>query len=41
MKFDQLTNYCMKNIFKKNHAENEEVRLVPGFFLFFKRLYVR
>ena len=32
MKFGQLTEYK-----KRNHAENETVRLVPDVFLFFKK----
>ena len=37
MKFYRLIEYSKKNIFIKNHAENEARRLVPGFFLFFKK----
>ena len=32
MKFGQLTEYN-----KRNHSENETVRLVPDVFLFFKK----
>ena len=38
MKFGQLIEYNKRNIvFFKNRAENEERRLVPGLFLFFKK----
>ena len=36
MKFGQLIEYNKRNIFFKNHAENEARRLVPDLFLFFK-----
>ena len=36
MKFIQLIKYSMRNIFFKNHGENEVGRLVPGLFLFIK-----
>ena len=40
MKFCQLIKYNIKNIYYKNHAEDEAGRLVPGLFLFFgKALY--
>ena len=35
MKVGQLIEYIKRNIFIKNHAGNEEVRLVPQPFLFF------
>ena len=34
MEFDQLIEYNKKNIFFKNHAENEAGRLVPDLLLF-------
>ena len=37
MKFYQLMKYNKKNIFIKDHAENEAGRLVTGFVLFFKK----
>ena len=41
MKFGQLREYNMRNVFFKNHAENEAGRLLPDlfffFFLFFKK----
>ena len=37
MKFDQLIEYDAKNVFFKNHAENEAGKLVPDLFLFFKK----
>ena len=36
MKFGQLIEY-VRNIFFKNHAENEAGRLIPDLFLFFKK----
>ena len=33
----QLTEYKNRNIFFKNHAENETEKLVPDFFLCFKK----
>ena len=41
MKFGQLINCSMKNIFLQTYAENETRRLVPGLLLLFKRLYIR
>ena len=39
MKFGQLIEYNNINIFfLKNHAENEEGRLVPGLCLFFDKV---
>ena len=35
MKFGQLIEYNTKNIFLKNHAENEAGRQVTELFLFF------
>ena len=37
MKFDQLIEYNKRNIFLKNHAENEAGRLIPDLFFFFKK----
>ena len=37
MKLDQLIDYNVRNIFFKNYVENEAGRLVPAFFLFFKK----
>ena len=37
MKFGQLIEYSVRNIFLQNHAENEAGRLVPDLFLFFKK----
>ena len=42
MKFGQLREYNMRNVFFKNHAENEAGRLLPDLFFFFffkKALY--
>ena len=40
MKLGQLIEYNKKNVFVKNHAENEAGRLTPSFFLFLnKALY--
>ena len=40
MKFGQLINITREIFFFKNHAENEEGKLVPDQFLFFtKALY--
>ena len=41
MKFGQLINCSIKNIFLQTCAENETRRLVPDLFLLFKRLYIR
>ena len=38
MKFTQLIKYILRNIFVKNHAENEAGRLVADLFLFFKKV---
>ena len=35
-KFGQLIEYSNRNIFFKNHAENEAARIVSDLFLFFK-----
>ena len=40
MKFDQLIEYNVRNIFFKNHVENETGRLVPDFFLIFRNLFI-
>ena len=37
MKFCQLIEYNARNIFLKNHAENEAERLFPNLFWFFKK----
>ena len=37
MKFNQLIQYNVRNIFLKDHTENDTVRLVPDLFLFFKK----
>ena len=37
MKFGQSIEYNKRNIFFKNHAQNEVERLVPDVFLFFKK----
>ena len=37
MKFGQLIEYKTKIFFSKNYTENEASRLVPDFFLFFKK----
>ena len=37
MKFDQLIEYNKRNIFLKNHAENEAGRLIPDLFFFLKK----
>ena len=37
MKFGQVIKYNKKYFSKKNHAGNKAGRLVPDFFLFFKR----
>ena len=46
MKFGQLREYNMRNVFFKNHAENEAGRLLPDlffffFFFFFKESFIR
>ena len=42
MEFGQLKKYSARNIFFKHHAKNEEGKLVPDLFPFFKRkLYIR
>ena len=41
MNFGQLMKYNMGKCFFKSHAENETWRVVPDFFLFFKRAYIR
>ena len=35
MKFGQLIKYIVRNIFFRNHTENEGGRLVPNPFFFF------
>ena len=37
MKVGQLIEYSKRNIYLKNHAKNQAVRLVPDVFLFFKK----
>ena len=37
MKFGQLIEYNQRNIFIKNHAQNEAGRLVPDLSLFFRK----
>ena len=37
MKFSQLRKHNVKNIFFKNHGENELERLAPDLFLFLKK----
>ena len=37
IQFGQLIEYYVKNIFLKNHAENEPVRLVSDHFCFFQK----
>ena len=37
MKFGQLIDHNVRNIFLKNHAENEAGRLVLDLFFFFKK----
>ena len=37
MKFGQLIEHNKRNIFLRNHAEREVERLVPDFFLLFKK----
>ena len=39
MKFSPLIDYNVRNIFLKNHAENEGQTLILGLFLFFKKAY--
>ena len=41
MKFGQLIECKKKNIFLKDHAENEAARLVSNLFLLFKKHYMR
>ena len=41
MKFGQLIEYKGEIFFFKNYAENEAGRLVPGLFLFSKKLNMR
>ena len=41
MKFDQVIEYNVRNIFLPKHAENEAGRLVPNLFKFFKKLCIR
>ena len=42
MKFGQLREYNMRNVFFKNHAENEAGRLLPDlFFFFFQESFIR
>ena len=37
MKFGQVIEYNMRNIFFKNHAENEAGKLIPDLFLSFRK----
>ena len=37
MKFGQVIEHNKRNTFFKNYAKNEVRRLVPDFFLFFKK----
>ena len=37
MKFGPIIKYNVRNIFFKDYAENESVRLVPDLFLFFEK----
>ena len=37
MKFGQLIKYNVRNVFLKDHTENDTARLVPDLFLFFKK----
>ena len=37
MKFGQLIEYNMRNIFFKDHAEDEAETVVPDLFLFLKK----
>ena len=37
MKFGQAIEYNKRNSFFQNHAENRTDKLVPDFFLFFKK----
>ena len=37
MKFGQLMGYNKRNVFLRNHAENEAEKLIPDFFLFFEK----
>ena len=39
MKFDQLIEHNVRNIFFKNHAENQIKRLALDFFLLFKNAF--
>ena len=41
MKFGQLIENNKRNIFFKNHAENEAGRLVPDLFLYLKKCFIR
>ena len=41
MKFDQLIEYNVRNIFLQKSSENKVGRLDLDFFLFFKKLCVR
>ena len=41
MKFVQLIEYNVGNIFFKKNVENEAGKLVPDIFLFSKNLYMR
>ena len=41
MKFGQSVEYNKRQIFFKNYAQNEAEKLVPDFFLFFKKAFVR
>ena len=37
MKFRQLIEYNVRNLFFKNHTKNEAGRLVPNLFCFLKK----
>ena len=41
MKFGQLIEHPERNIFLLRFAENEAGELVPDYFLFFKKAYIR
>ena len=41
MKFGQLIEHNKKNIFFKNHVENEARKLVPDLFILYKKLNMR
>ena len=41
MRFSQLIEYKERNIFFRNHAENEAGKLVPDLLLFFEKALYR